>query len=180
MQKLHAAKTRNIWRRRVISRCVAALKQQCPFFLIILSKDLLQGLFCPLCLGIMYCERRDPCITMGRGSFRCCSPSASSSKPHTSDSVYPASSTAIHFIDLHKKTCCMSRTFLNAMQIKKHKLQLLGMGCLQVHTKIEKSLSDKQANICHMKHCCSQSLMQCYSTELLLALAFPSYVQSIK
>lgn len=112
----------------------------------------------PLCLGIMYNERRDPCITMERGSIRCHSLSASWSKPHTSDSVYLASSTAIRSIDLQvlKKNLLYVKdfTFLTAMQIKKHKLRLLGMGCCKCPSGPEKnSWSDKQANVRHWKHC---------------------------
>lgn len=99
---------RNIWRRRERDRCVAAVGQQCRFFLNNAIKGSIIWPVFPLCLGIMYCERRDPCITMGRGSIRCRSPWASWSKPHTSDSVYPASSAAIHFIDLNAKN---SRTY---------------------------------------------------------------------
>lgn len=83
-----------------------------PFFLNNTIKGSIIGPIFPLCLGIMYCERRDPCITMERGSIRCCSPSASWSKPHTSDSVYPTSSTAIHFIDLHKKPACQGHYWI--------------------------------------------------------------------
>lgn len=109
---------RNIWKTEEIDRCVAVLEQQCFFFLNNTIKGSIIWLIFPLFLDIMYCERRDPCITIGKGSIRCRSPWASWSKPHTSDSVYPASSTAIHFIDLHMKFCSMSRPSHSWMQCK--------------------------------------------------------------
>lgn len=178
------SETRNIWGRREVDRCVAAVKQQCHFFLNNAIKGSIIWAVFPLCLGIMYCERRDPCITMGRGSIRCRSPSASWSKPHTSDSVYPASSAAIHFIDLHeeekkKPAACQGLRILDCNANRETQALIVRDGVFASAHQGRKNPCDKQANICHPKHCCSQSLMWCYSAELLLALALSvSYLVS--
>lgn len=83
-----------------------------PFFLNNAIKGSIIWPIFLLCLDTIYCERQDSSVTMGRGTIWCRSPSASWSKPHTSDSVYCAASTAIHFIDLKKKqeTACQGHS----------------------------------------------------------------------
>lgn len=59
-----------------------------------------------------------------------------------------------------KKTWCMLITFFTAVKTKKQKLWLFEVGCAQQGWK---RFHDKQPNVCHLKHCCFQLLMQYYS-----------------
>lgn len=106
----HASKNEKHLERKKSRQMCCSRETTMHFYLIMLSKDLLYGRCSPPCLGIMYYERRDPCITMERGSIPCRFPSASWSKPHTSDSVYPASSTAVpSLISLKKNIAACHR-----------------------------------------------------------------------